>query len=64
MDPTSKVYSESGLAELHALREKQVRDEISGRLREVCARFPDAEFKQLVGEMAERQLRDERRLIW
>jgi hypothetical protein len=64
LDHTAKVYSESGLTQLHALREQQVREEIAGRLRDVCATFPDAEFKELVGEMAERQLRDERRLIW
>ena len=59
-----KVYTDSSLSELHALREKEVREEIAGRLRCVCGNFSHDDFDRLVQKMAERQLRDERRLIW
>jgi hypothetical protein len=64
LEPQEKIFSESALSELHALREKQVREEITRRLRGVCANFPDDDFDRMVEKMAERQLRDERRLIW
>jgi hypothetical protein len=59
-----KVYTDSRLAELHALREKEVREEIAGRLRCVCGNLSHDEFDRLVQKMAERQVRDERRLVW
>ena len=59
-----KVYTDSALTELHALREKEVREEIATRLRCVCGNLSDDEFDRLVQKMAERQLRDERRLVW
>jgi hypothetical protein len=59
-----KDYTDSAISELHALREQEVREEIAGRLRKVCGCFPDDDFEQLVRTMAERQLRDERRLVW
>jgi hypothetical protein len=59
-----KVYTDSAIAELHALREQEVREAIAGRLRRVCSCFSDEDFEKLVQTMAERQLRDERRLVW
>jgi hypothetical protein len=59
-----KVYTDSVLSERHALREKEVREEIAGRLRGVCASFSHDDFDHLVQKMAERQVKDERRLLW
>lgn len=59
-----KVYTDSALTELHALREKEVREEIARRLRRVCGNFSQQDFDRLVQKMAERQLRGERRLVW
>jgi hypothetical protein len=64
LEAKEKVYIDSALTELHALREKEVREEIAGRLRRVCTDFSDADFDQLVKKIAERQVRDERRLVW
>jgi hypothetical protein len=64
LESSEKVYTDSALTELHALREKEVREEIARRLRRVCVDFSEADFEQLVKKMAERQLRDERRLVW
>jgi hypothetical protein len=58
------AFSDSGMAEVHSLREKNVREDISHRLRGVCANFSDDEFEQLVKLMAARQVRCERRLSW
>jgi hypothetical protein len=59
-----KVYTDSALSELHALREKEVREEIATRLRHVCGNLSHDEFDRLVRKMAERQVKDERRLVW
>jgi hypothetical protein len=59
-----KVYTDSSLSRLHALREKEVREDIATRLRCVCGNFSDDDFDRLVHKMAERQLRDERRPVW
>jgi hypothetical protein len=59
-----KVYTESALSEVHARREKEVREEIATRLRCVCGNFSHDDFDRLVQKMAERQVRDERRLVW
>jgi hypothetical protein len=59
-----KGYTDPALSELHALREKQVREEIAKRLGRVCGNFPEEDFDRLVKKMAERQVRDERRLVW
>ncbi len=59
-----KVYTDSALSEVHALREKEVREEIATRLRCVCDNLPQDDFDRLVQKMAERQVRDERRLVW
>ncbi|MDQ6689603.1 MAG: hypothetical protein M3Z18_03760 [Gemmatimonadota bacterium] len=64
MEKKEKIYTDSALTELHVLREKEVREEIARRLRRVCTEFSDADFDQLVKKIAERQLRDERRLVW
>lgn len=59
-----KIYTESSIKELHARREKEVREELAKRLRPVCQKFSEQDFDKLVREMAERQVRDERRLVW
>jgi hypothetical protein len=64
VEPQKKVYSDTALSELHALREKEVREEIATRLRTVCGNFPKEDFDRLVKKIAERQVRDERRLVW
>ncbi|HVS59077.1 MAG TPA: hypothetical protein VHE82_00140 [Gemmatimonadaceae bacterium] len=64
MESQEKVYIDSALTELHALREKEVREEIARRLRGVCGNFSQQDFDRLVQKMAERQLRDERRPVW
>jgi hypothetical protein len=64
LESEQKVYTDSTISELHALREREVRAEIARRLRNVCGCFSDEDFEKLVRKMAERQLRDERRLVW
>jgi hypothetical protein len=64
LESQEKVYTDSALSALHALREKQVREDIAKRLRGVCVDFSREDFDRLVKKMAERQVRDERRLIW
>ena len=64
LESPEKVYTDSRLSELHALRERQVREDIAKRLRSVCVDFSHEDFDRLVKKMAERQLRDERRLLW
>jgi len=64
LESPEKAYTDSALSELHALREKQVREEIAKRLRPVCCDFSREDFDRLVKKIAERQVRDERRLVW
>ena len=64
LESQEKVYTDPALSERHALREKQVREEIATRLRTVCRNFPQEDFDRLVKKIAERQVRDERRLVW
>jgi hypothetical protein len=52
------------MAEVHSLREKVVREEISRRLRGVCSNFSDDEFELLITLMAARQVSCERRQSW
>lgn len=59
-----RAFSDSGMGEVHALREKVVREEITRRLRGVCSNFSDDEFEKLVRLMAARQVRCERRHDW
>ncbi len=42
-------------------RKATIRDEIAQRLRRVCGHLPETDFQSLVDEIAERQLRGERR---
>ena len=58
------VFSESGLAEVHSLREKAVREDIARRLGKVCSNFSQTEFEELVAVMAARQVKRERHLVW
>jgi hypothetical protein len=55
---------DSPVDEIHALREKAVREDIARRLKPVCSNFPEDEFQKLVGEMADRQVKQERRMLW
>jgi len=64
LESQKKVFTDSALSELHALREKEVREEIATRLRTVCGNFPKEDFDRLVKKIAERTVRDERRLVW
>jgi hypothetical protein len=64
LESEQKVYTDSAISALHALREQEVREEIAQRIRKVCGCFSEEDFEKLVQTMAERQLRDERRLVW
>ena len=62
--PEQYAANDSGMAEVHSLREKVVREDIARRLRVVCSNFSDDEFAKLVRLMAARQVRCERRQSW
>jgi hypothetical protein len=64
LESEQKVYTDSAISELHTLREQEVREEIARRIRKVCGCFSEEDFEKLVRTMAERQLKDERRLVW
>ncbi len=64
MTAEQHAHSDSGMAEVHSLREKVVREDITHRLRGVCSNFSDDEFEKLVRLMAARQVRCERRQSW
>jgi len=64
LESDEQTYTEHGITALHALREQAVREEIARRLRGVCANFPDEDFERLVSQIARRQVKDERRLLW
>jgi hypothetical protein len=59
-----RAFGDTTLDEVHSRREKEVREDISRRLKPVCSNFADDEFKKLVEAMAERQVERERRLMW
>lgn len=46
----------------HTQRKATIREAIAARLRRVCPDMTETEFQSLVDEMAEKQLRGERRL--
>lgn len=50
------------MAPYHSQRKATIREAIAQRLRRVCADLPETEFQELVEEMADKQLRGERRL--
>ena len=64
MTSEEHAYSDSGIDEVHSLREKVVREDITRRLRGVCSDFSDDEFEKLVRLMAARQVSCERRQTW
>jgi hypothetical protein len=64
LESDEHVYRETGMAEIHSLREKVVREDITRRLKGVCSNFADDEFETLVRLMAERQVKCERRQNW
>ena len=43
-------------------RKATIREAIAQRLRRVCSDLPETEFQELVDQMADKQLRGERRL--
>jgi hypothetical protein len=43
-------------------RKEVIRADVSNRLRSVCSNFSDADFANLVDTIAERKLREERRI--
>jgi hypothetical protein len=43
------------------MRRDAIREDIAKRLRKVCSHLSDADFKELVNQMAERKLKGERR---
>lgn len=43
-------------------RKAKIRDAIAQRLRRVCSDMPETEFQQMVEDIADKQLRGERRL--
>ena len=46
---------------LQSNRKAKLRDDIAQRLRKVCSDLPETEFQGLVDEIADRQLKGERR---
>ena len=54
-------HSEPSPGGLQSPRKVKVRDDIAQRLRRICSDLPETEFQALVDEMAERQLKGERR---
>jgi hypothetical protein len=56
------AFSNSGLAEVHSLREKAVREDIARRIGHLCSDFSADDFDKLVELMAARQVKCERRL--
>jgi hypothetical protein len=44
------------------MRRDRIRDDIAQRIRNACAHLPDDEFRQLVGQMTDRQLKGERQV--
>lgn len=51
--------------ELHMeqTRRNRIRDDISHRIQRACAHLAEDEFRQLVEEMVDRQIKGERRVI-
>jgi hypothetical protein len=64
LESEDQNYADPATVELHSIRERTVREELAGRLREVCAHFTEEEFTRLVDQMAERKVREERRPVW
>ena|SRR5687768_3870901 len=50
------------IAPYHSQRKATIREAIAQRLRKVCSDLPETEFQELVEQMADKQLRGERRL--
>jgi hypothetical protein len=50
-------------SQFHTSRRLAIRDDIAKRLRNACSHLAPEEFKELVDQMAETQLRSERRVV-
>lgn len=62
MTPYELYYGGSGDEEAHRIeRRNKVRDDISRRLKNICANFSDKEFSDLVDTMTDRKLKGEQR---
>lgn len=48
---------------LHQARRDKIRDEIAGRIKRACSHLAEEEFRGLVDQMADRQIKGERRVI-
>jgi hypothetical protein len=57
-------FGDPTVDEIHARREQEVREDIARRIKPLCPNFPDDEFQKLVKTMADKQVKQERRLIW
>lgn len=64
MTSEQHAFGDPSLEEIHSRREKVVREDIARRLKPVCTNFSDEEFQKLVTEMADKQVKRERRLVW
>ena len=61
MEVEDSFFSDISPGSYPAHRKKKIRDDIAARLRRVCSDLPETEFQELVDEMADKQLRSERR---
>jgi hypothetical protein len=64
LDSEQRAFADSAVREVHAVREKAVRDDIARRVRPMCSHCSEEEFKELVRKMADRQVRSERKQSW
>jgi len=58
--PTQENFSSNG-DDGNSFRREIIRQDIGRRLRRVCADYPAGEFEKLVDQMADRQLKGEKR---
>jgi hypothetical protein len=64
VDSEQGFFADSAVREVHAVREKAVRDDIARRVRPACSHCSEEEFNELVRKMADQQVRSERKLSW
>ena len=48
---------------MHQARRDRIRDDIAGRIKRACSHLAEDEFRRLVDDMTDRQLKGERRVI-
>jgi hypothetical protein len=64
LDAEEHAYQDPALTEIHAAREKSVRDDVARRLRRVCSHCDEEDFRNLVRKIADQKVRDERKPVW